>query len=192
MQNDSRRSFPRRLKTVSARQVLFGSIGLVVIALILFIGLRPASAPAETPADLAGAMPDTLLKTGCQIIQQIKYTPCGHSITRRMDLPAELVGKTRADLEQAYDQYRVTEFMPEQVSMATELSIFCAAHVILMPDETGVLCIFENKYGDALMLKSSLELSLTDLPDALREEVKKGKGFDDTKALEQWLEAAES
>lgn len=192
MQNDSRRTFPKALKTVSIRQVLLGAFGLAVIALALFIGLKPANAPTENPADQAGAMPDTIVQAGCQIIQKISYTPCGHSIVRRMDIPTELVGKTRSDVEAAYDQYRVTEFMPEEISMATELNLFCAAHVILMPDESGVLCVFENKYGDALLMKKSLDLPIADLPDAIAEEVRPGKGFSDMPALEQWLESMES
>jgi len=192
MQNDSRRTFKKTLKTVSIRQVMLGSLGLAILFLALFIGLKPAKAPAENPANQAGAMPDTLVKAGCQIIQQISYAPCGHSITRRMDVPTELAGKTRADVEMAYDQYRVTEFTPEEITMTTELNLFCAAHVILMPDESGVLCIFENKYGDALLMKKSLDLATGDLPDAIAEEVRRGKGFDTIEALEQWLESMES
>ncbi len=192
MQKDSRRDFPKNAKVLPGRQVILGSVALCLIAVALVFGLKPANLPIESPADQAGAMTDTVVKAGCQVIQNLSYIPCGHSVTRRTDIPTELIGKTRSDVEAAYDQYRVTEFLPTQVTMSQELNMYCASHLILMPDESGMLCVFENKYGDALMLKDSLDLPLKDLPEAIQEEVKNGKGFDDATALEQWLESVES
>ena len=63
---------------------------------------------------------------------------------------------------------------------------------VLMPGEDGTLCVFQNKYGDALMLVRELDARLEHLPAALQEEVRDGLGFDDLATLEQWLESAES
>ena len=61
-----------------------------------------------------------------------------------------------------------------------------------MPDASGVLCIFENRYGDALALVRSLDTPLSSLPESLQEELRQGKGFDSVEELERWLENAES
>lgn len=197
MPNESKRSFPGKLLAIPGRQLLFGTLSLAVVAVILLIGLKPVSLenPTAVPspgANQVGTVQGTQVASGCQVIQELSYTPCGHSITRRMDIPTELVGKQLGDVEAAYDLYRVTSFLPNEITMEQELNMFCAKHVVLLPDESGFLCVFQNKYGDALALLDSLELPISDLPESIQEEIRKGKGFDDLAALEQWLESVES
>jgi hypothetical protein len=76
--------------------------------------------------------------------------------------------------------------------MARLFSLYCSSHVVLMPDESGILGIFENKYGDAMALVRSLDTSLDSLPESIQEEVRLGKGFDTMEDLQQWLENVES
>ena len=113
-------------------------------------------------------------------------------MTRRQNLPSELIGQGRETVEAAYDQWRITEFSPRQITMEQQLDMYCSQHMVIMPDETGVLGIFENKYGDALAYVRSLETRLDALPEALQEEIRLGKGFNTLAELEQWMENAES
>ena len=76
--------------------------------------------------------------------------------------------------------------------MEQTLALYCPQHVVLMPDEGGMLCVFQNKYGDALALVKELDLLLTELPDDVQQTVRPGKGFDTIEALEQWLEGVDS
>ena len=169
--------------TIDRRQLLLGSLTLLCMAALLIVGLTPrtVSAPeADQPATQAGVDAAALLQEGCQLIQHMTYAPCGHELTRRQSLPADLVGKGRADLEAAYDLWQVTGYSPTEVTMEQALNLYCPEHLVLMPDESGMLCIFRNRYGDALGLVSELNIPLAELPDAVQEE------------LDAWLEAAES
>ncbi len=183
------------------RQVFFGAAALVAAAVLLIIGLYPRdavapdlsnTAPPENMADAAGTQPSIHVEAGCELVQLMKYSRCDHEVTRRIPLPQELAGKTRQEVETAYEGWQVTEFLPKRVTMARLVSLYCAEHVVLMPDETGVLGVFENKYGDAMAFVRSLETSLDSLPESIQEEVRLGKGFDTMKDLEQWLENVES
>ena len=183
------------------RQVFWGAAALVAAAVLLIIGLYPRNAvapdltdtpPPESAADMAGTQPSTMVEAGCELIQQMTYSRCGHELTRRTPLPQELVGKTRQEVEAAYEGWQVTEFLPRRVTMARLFPLYCARHVVLMPDETGVLGVFENRYGDAMAFVQSLQTSMDTLPEAIQEEVRLGKGFDTLEELEQWLENVES
>jgi len=183
------------------RQVLLGAITLVAAAVLLIIGLYPRdavapdlsnTAPPESAADAAGTQPSVRVEAGCELVQLMKYSRCGHDVTRRTPLPQELVGKTLKEVEAAYDGWQVTEFLPKRVTMARLLTLYCADHVVLMPDEKGILAVYENKYGDAMAFVQSLQTSLDALPESVQEEVRLGKGFDTLKDLEQWLENIES
>jgi len=87
--------------------------------------------------------------------------------------------------------YGLTEEDAQDI-VAQQPDIFCPDHLVLMPDATGRLCVFQNKYGDALALVSELETDVSTLPAALQEELAEGIGFPNAEELDKWLESAES
>lgn len=180
---------------VDRRQLLLGTATLLAMAVLLIVGLTPrtASAPeAEPDTAQAGTDSAAVLDAACQFVQHMTYTPCGHELTRRQTLPPDLVGKTRADLEAAYDLWQVTSYSSTEVKMEQALDLYCPEHLILLPDESGMLCVFKNRYGDALALVSELNIPLSELPDAYQEEIRPGKGFSTQEDLDLWLESIES
>ena len=180
---------------LNGRQLLLGLGTLGALAVLLAVGLAPdeAAAPGPEPsvAQVDSAAGVTLA-ADCQVVQHLIYTPCGHELTRRQPLPEELVGKGRAEAEAAYDLWQITSFSATELAMEHTVEIYCPEHQVLMPDASGVLCIFENRYGDALALVRSLDTPLSSLPESLQEELRQGKGFDSVEELERWLENAES
>ena len=170
--------------TVDRAALLRGVLMLTALALLLCFGLKPSRAAAPDAED--GAL------TASDASARLSFSPCGHEMTRRQRLPAELAGMTKDELAAKYDQWVITSFSPAQVSMARALALYCPEHVVLMPDESGQLCIFRNRYGDALALVRELGVPLSDLPDDVQEEVRPGLGFDDEVTLEKWLESVQS
>lgn len=181
--------------TVDRRQLLTGSAMLLGLALLLIVALVPKRAVDDTSLpDAAQVRTDVQQTTSadCQLIQHMTYAPCGHDMTRRQVIPRELVGKNREAVASAYDTWQITSFASAEVVMEQTLALYCPQHVVLMPDEGGMLCVFQNKYGDALALVKELDLLLTELPDDVQQTVRAGKGFDTIEALEQWLEGVDS
>lgn len=186
---------PQVRAVIDRRQLILGMLTLLGMAVLLTVGLTPRSASAPDPLpDAAQAVGDAAMRLSseCQVVQRMVYAPCGHEVTRRQALPAELAGKTRADLEAAYDLWQVTSFAPGEASMERTLDMFCPEHYVLLPDESGMLCVFQNRYGDALALVKELNVPLNELPEAYREELRPGRGFDSMEELTQWLESVES
>ncbi len=179
--------------TVDRRQLLTGGAMLLGMALLLIVALVPKSTADDVP-DAAQVRSDAQMTTSadCQLIQHMSYSPCGHELTRRQLIPTELAGKDRGAIAVAYDAWRITSFASAEVVMEQTLSLYCPEHVVLMPDEGGMLCVFQNKYGDALALVKELDLLLSELPDNVQQAVRSGKGFASIEELEQWLEGADS
>lgn len=180
--------------TIDRRQLLTGGAMLLGMALLLIVALVPKSTVDDTLPQTAQVRSDTQMTTNadCQIIQHMTYSPCGHDLTRRQVIPTELAGKNREALSAAYDAWQITSFASAEVVMEQTLSLYCPEHVVLMPDEGGMLCIFQNKYGDALALVKELDLLLSELPDSVQQTVRQGKGFSNIEELEKWLEGADS
>ena len=180
--------------TIDRKQLLTGSAVLMGLALLMVLALAPlkANAPAEPDAAQVIRSADQTLSAECALVQHLTYTPCGHQMTRRQSLPGELAGKGRADLAAAYEGWQVTSYAPTEVQMEQSLNMYCPEHLVLMPDESAMLCIWQNKYGDALALVEELGTAVGELPDSVQDEVRRGKGFDTQEALEKWLESVES
>lgn len=180
--------------TVDRAALLRGVLMLTALALLLCFGLKPSRAAAPDAEDgaLTASDASARLSAECELLQRVTFSPCGHEMTRRQRLPAELAVMTKDELAAKYDQWVITSFSPAQVSMERALALYCPEHVVLMPDESGQLCIFRNRYGDALALVRELGVPLSDLPDDVQEEVRPGLGFDDEVTLEKWLESVQS
>lgn len=183
--------------TVDFQQLLRGCTLLLFLALFLGFLFAPRTGDDSTisgdsanVSQQAAAGETTRLESGCEMIQHVSFTPCGHEMTRRQQLPTELVGKTRSELAETYTHWIITVFSPRQITMERAIGLYCPQHAVLMPDESGQLCVFRNSYGDALALVRELNVPLKDLPDEVQETLRPGKGFDDEDALEKWLESA--
>ena len=167
-----------------------GTIALLIAAALL---LTPSAATDELPPVQAVDQGEIITpQEGCQLLQTLTYSRCGHTVVRRVTAPVELYGQPLADAENLYPHWRITEFGAKLIKMEQQLQLFCPDHMVIMPDAAGMLCVFENKYGDALMLSRETELKLDSLPAAAREEVEHGLGFSTAEEVEMWLESVES
>lgn len=174
--------------------LLLSAAVLLVIAAVTLLMPGRGVAPGEddTPAQAVDAAGGVVVEEGCEMIQTLSYTRCEHVVTRRVTAPVELYGKTLADVEPMYEEWQITEFAPKLIKMEQKPDIYCPDHMVLMPGGSGMLCVFENKYGDALALVSELDLEMSALPAAVQEEVRMGIGFSTLSELEEWLESVES
>lgn len=167
--------------------------GFVMLAIALTVLLMPGRAADSTPhAHEADAVGQVVLAEGSELLQSLTYTRCEHAVTRRLTAPVELYGKNLEQVAALYPEWRITEFAANCVTMEQQPDLFCPDHLVVMADGTGAVCVFENKYGDALMMVRQLDLALASLPAAVQEEVQHGIGFSTAEELEMWLENAES
>lgn len=179
---------------VERRHIVTGLFTLAAAAVLMVVGLTPdrTADDARQSITQADTSSGVTLAGDCVLLQHMTFAPCGHEITRREALPDDLVGKTRADLESAYDLWRITSFETHEVSMEQQLSMYCPEHIVLMPDDSGLLCVWQNTYGDALSLLRELQIPVSDFDDETQTLLRAGMGFDSSEALSSWLENAES
>lgn len=166
-----------------------GAAAAVMAAAVLMLPARgeaPAADDAQVSADRV-----TLSDTS-QLYQTLTYTRCDHTVTRRVTAPVELYGRTLEETAALYAEWQVTEFSPAEMKMERRLDMFCPDHRVVMPDGAGYLCVYENKYGEAMALVRETQIRLSDLPAAVQEECRFGVGFATAQEMEMWLEGVES
>ena len=182
-------------------------IAAAVLAAILC--LFPARVEEETPqliadnptaqpvADLpAGADLSERTSGGCMLHRTLYYAPCGHSVQRREKLPAQLTGLSRAALEQeiagVIPGAAVTGFSGAEVDIALSTDIPCPLHWVLRAGEDGMLCIMQNTMGEALEIVRSTDIPLAHVQEDEKQELLRGRIYDDVQALEGYLESLSS
>ncbi len=129
---------------------------------------------------------------GAEVLQTLTYTRCTHTVTRRVTAPVELYGKTLEEVQPLYPEWQITGFSATEVSMSRQPDLFCPAHLVLMTGDNGKLCVYRNKYGDALALEKQLDAEASAFPADVQAELKLGIGFGTEEALSGWLENMES
>lgn len=166
------------------------ALAALAAAVVLWPG---STAPDEAPPVQAADNPQgSRIQEGCDVHQTLTYTRCQHTVTRRVTAPVELLGRTRQETEELYPEWRITAFGPKRVEMEQQLDLFCPDHKVLLPGGDGLLCVFENKFGDGLALVKEMQTPLSALPEAQQQLVKHGMGFSTLEELEAWLESMES
>lgn len=156
-------------------------------------GTKPTQQPAGVPA---GADLSERTRQGSMLHRTIIYTPCGHSVQHRTALPAQLVGLTRAALDQeigkALPGVTVTGFSGAEVDVSLALDLPCPLHWVLRAGEDGMLAVLQNRTGESLDLVRRTDVPLTLVPDEDHAALLQGRIFDDVQALEGYLESLSS
>ncbi len=163
--------------------------GVILWAVLLLAGVALAvpwrSAQEETPVRDT-AVGDALEKS-CQVTQTMRFSRCGHSVTRRVGAPDTLEG---ASLEQArayYAAWHIDALSPREIDMRRDIELFCPMHQVLMSDEMGNLARFVNRYGDGMACEERYDVAVSAFPEGVRAQLIAGLAFDDAESLEAWL-----
>jgi len=132
----------------------------------------------------------------CYLHRTMVYVPCGHSVQSREKLPAQLIGLSRAALEEALPGVMpgaaVTGFSSDEVDIAVSTDIPCPLHWVLRIGEDGVLQILQNRDGESLEAVRRTDIPGSAAGEAERTALLEGQIFDDVQALEGYLESISS
>lgn len=127
------------------------------------------------------------VSSDAEILQTMRFTRCGHSVTRRIRVPDEWAGKSFSDFAAHYDVWQIEEFTPSAVEMSREVPLYCPAHLVLTVNDAGEVVLSRNEYGDGMAMKKTYEKTLDDFSEERKEKLILGIGFDSESEAEEWL-----
>lgn len=152
---------------------------------------EPAAQDRPVGADLSERT-----AAGCFVHRTLYYAPCGHSVQRREELPAQLTGMSRELLEKEIGSVipgaAVTGFSAAEVDIALSTDIPCPLHWVLRSGEDGKLAVLQNRSGEALENVRETDVTLEQAPQEDQAQLREGRIFDDVQALEGYLESLSS
>ena len=141
---------------------------------------------AQIAADTAGR-----ISKGCEIIQTMGFSRCGHSVTRRVAAPAEAIGADFAQAQAYYDLWQIEAYAPASIVMSREIPLYCPMHQVLGVSEAGEIVLSRNVYGDGMAVTAAYGIGLEDVAEDKREALLVGLGFDSQAEAEAWLAAGQ-
>ena len=160
----------------------------LVLGISMFTTQGQGGARGENVEDMLTTQGKMVTLHNCVLEQTYRFTPCGHTVTRRLQLPNSLTGADFEQVQHHYHQWHVDAFSPYSVVLSRDEAIYCPMHQVLMIDEAGYLSVFENVYGDGLAFLERLEYTADDFEDDCREALFAGVGFDDVETMNRWIE----
>ncbi|MDR1598679.1 MAG: hypothetical protein LBS11_02220 [Oscillospiraceae bacterium] len=173
----------KRRFSISALAVVLVGLSVVTLGFALLRGAEVGEDGLET-----GRADASRVAAGATQLQTIHYQRCGHSVTRSVEAQPEWAGMTPEELAGRLDMgWRVTDFSPGRITMSKNVMLFCPQHYVLMPDETGQVCVWTNRYGEGMERVRDTSVTLADLPEAQRELVRVGVAFDSETLADQYL-----
>ncbi|NLD83589.1 MAG: hypothetical protein GX637_05425 [Clostridiales bacterium] len=174
----------------------------VLLAVLTLLGTMPgAEAPvedargageeaAEEPARPAGSDPEARVAAQCQVIQTMRFSRCGHSVSRRIQAPVEVIGGDFQAVQGYYDLWRIDSFTADLMEMSREIDLYCPMHLVLACNEAGEVVLTRNLYGDGMAIEKTFEgVTLEQFDEAARDALRLGLGFDTLEEAETWLAA---
>ncbi len=149
----------------------------------------PDSAAEEMQAARSAAESGGRILQGCQVIQTMGFSRCGHSVTRRVAAPGAVIGADFGEAQAYYSLWQIEGFSPEQVTMSREIDLFCPMHAVLSVNEAGQIVLTHNVYGDGMAVDQEYGRSIGDFDQETQDHLLLGLGFDTREEAEAWLAA---
>ena len=147
-------------------------------------GGPPLPPAAQSAADTGGRV-----QTGCEIVQTMGFSRCGHSVTRRVSAPGGVVGADFAGARAYYSLWQLQAFSPERIVMNREIDLFCPMHWVLSVNEAGEIVRTHNVYGDGMAVDETYDAQIGDFSEEDQLKLLSGLGFDTVEEAEAWLSA---
>lgn len=127
----------------------------------------------ENTATIYTASIEEKVSPNAKILQKVYYTGCDHLLKDTVDVPEQLINKSREDVQNYYKKWTIDSFSPGEITIYKEESGFCDQHY-LVKEHNGVLGIYNIDEKGKITLKKDTEIQTKYLTEIDLEKVKSG------------------
>ena len=92
------------------------------------------------------------------------YTECKHTTTETIDIPQELVNKTREEVAEKYKDWDIGEFTNQEITLYCEVEGICPEHYIIR-EKDGYIAIYQIGENGKETLKEMTGIVINYLPE---------------------------
>ena len=92
------------------------------------------------------------------------YTECKHTTTETVDIPEELVNKTREEVAEKYKDWDIGEFTNQEITLYCEQQDICPEHYVIR-EKDGYIAIYQIGENGTETLKEMTGIVTNYLPE---------------------------
>lgn len=115
------------------------------------------------------------------------YKQCEHIINEYIDIPQELVNKTKGDLQESYENWEIEEFSSNNIILYREFDSSCGQHYILRNDNGKITIYLINENNEEEVFERT-EISIDYLTESDKAQIENGIMVNGKEELYQIIE----
>lgn len=127
------------------------------------------------------------ISPNCSITLKKFYNECGHETSQYLEIPEELVNKTKEELQKKYEGWNIEKFSDTQIILIKDEAGVCGEHYIVREND-GKITIYEVLQNGAEKEYEVTDISIEYLTDTDKENMKKGIEVNGKQNLNQLIE----
>jgi len=115
------------------------------------------------------------------------YKQCDHTINEYIDISKELVNKTKEDLEEIYENWKIEQFSSNNIILYKEFDSSCGQHYILRNDNGKITIYLINENNEEEVYEKT-EISIEYLTESDKAQIENGIRVNGNEQLYQLIE----
>lgn len=127
------------------------------------------------------------ISPNCLVTLKKYYTKCGHTTNEYIDIPEELVNKTKEELQNKYQDWEIEKYTSTEIVLYREYNGECGEHYVLRENE-GKIVIYKINENGVEEFYENTEISVDYLTDTDKIEIKEGIKVNGKEKLNQLIE----
>lgn len=127
------------------------------------------------------------ISPNCFITLKVTYKNCGHQTNEYINVPENLVNKSKDELQEQYSDWDIEEFSDTQIVLAKEEVGECGEH-FLVQDRDGNVVVYKILEDGSKKEYEQTDISTEYLSESDKLQIKDGIRINGKQALNQFIE----
>lgn len=127
------------------------------------------------------------ISPNCKLTLRKAYKKCGHIVNEYLDIPLNLVNKTRRDIENEYKDWKIEKFSETEIVLYKEFDGECNEH-FLVKDEDNKIVIYKINDENKEEEYKKTDISTEYLTETDKIELKNGIRIIGSEKLNEFIE----
>ena len=127
------------------------------------------------------------ISPNCSFTEKIYYKKCEHTISKYLELPADMVNLTREQVQTKYTDWNIEKFASNEIVLSKEVDGECGEHY-LIKDDNGKLVIYKIFEDGSQEEFEKTDISTEYLTDTDKIDIEKGIVINGKQKLNEFIE----
>ena len=130
---------------------------------------------------------ETTVSPNAYVIMIEKYKKCGHTITKKEEVPREIVNLNEQKVKEYYSDWNLDKFSSEEIEISKEKNGICGEHYVLRESDGYISISTKNDIGEYIF-KALTDIPVQYLPEQDLTNLEKGIEIIGRENLNRFLE----